>query len=220
MMRSATLKLALPALMLMGLPSLPAAPANAQNASFDCALADAADEQAICSDPYLAGLERTYAQSYARARVKLGRGPALKVAKPALRQRRACGGDITCIASVLSRAIAAYDAMGATTGVSLPERVGECAQTFITVIEGRLLGDGTFESGTAIAFGNGGYQVSYEREEAIVASRLDDPVKICLVKLPVNCPPGDERGRWYRTTNLRTGQSWTLPDAQHECGGA
>jgi hypothetical protein len=45
-------------------------------------------------------------------------------------------------------------------------------------------------------------------------------VRICLVSLPQNCPPGDTRGRIYKTTNLRTRQSWTLPDSEHSCGGA
>jgi hypothetical protein len=42
----------------------------------------------------------------------------------------------------------------------------------------------------------------------------------CLTKLPTHCPPGDQRGKWYTTTNLRTDESWTLPDAEHMCGGA
>jgi hypothetical protein len=43
---------------------------------------------------------------------------------------------------------------------------------------------------------------------------------MCLVQLPFACPAGDVRGRWYTTTNLRTLESWTLPDAEHGCGGA
>lgn len=212
--------LVLPALALACMEAGQTLPARAQSPSFDCGRAETADEQAICADPYLAGLDATYAQAFDEAVSSLGRSAALKVARPALRERRACGGDASCIASVLSRALSEFAAMGAGASLALPKDVGQCARSSISLIEGRLSGDENFESGTAVAFGNGGYQVSYDREEAIIASDVGDPVEICLVKIPENCPPGDDRGRWYRTTNLRSGQSWTLPDAQHECGGA
>jgi hypothetical protein len=41
-----------------------------------------------------------------------------------------------------------------------------------------------------------------------------------LVSIPRHCPKGDNRGRVYRTTNLRTHKSWKLPDSEHMCGGA
>jgi hypothetical protein len=50
--------------------------------------------------------------------------------------------------------------------------------------------------------------------------RSGDKVKLCLVSLPEDCPPGDDRGKIYRATNLRTGESWEAPDSQHSCGGA
>ena len=76
------------------------------------------------------------------------------------------------------------------------------------------------EAGAVFIFENGGVQISYERDEAVVHSRVGDPVRICLVELPKDCPPGDERGKIYRTTNLRTGKHWEMPDSQHMCGGA
>jgi hypothetical protein len=75
-------------------------------------------------------------------------------------------------------------------------------------------------SGSAVNFTNGGYQVSYDMIPAVEHSRRGDRVRICLVSIPHPCPPHDFRGRIYRTTNLRTGKSWTLPDAEHSCGGA
>jgi hypothetical protein len=36
--------------------------------------------------------------------------------------------------------------------------------------------------------------------------------------IPKDCPPGDDRGREYTTTNLRTDEAWTLPDSQQMCG--
>lgn len=45
------------------------------------------------------------------------------------------------------------------------------------------------------------------------------PVKMCLVKLPQGCPPGDSRGGFYQVTDLRTQTSWTEADSSHSCGG-
>jgi hypothetical protein len=51
-------------------------------------------------------------------------------------------------------------------------------------------------------------------------SRPGDRVSMCLVSIPKDCPPGDDRGRTYKATNKRTGHTWTLPDSEHMCGGA
>jgi len=107
---------------------------------------------------------------------------------------------------------------------SLPQRVGDCTRTSVARVGTRLQDGSTGQdipgSGAAVSFRNGAYQVSYEEDEAVAASHPGDPVLMCLVKLPDHCPPGDERGRVYTTTNLRTLRSWTLPDAEHTCGGA
>ena len=76
------------------------------------------------------------------------------------------------------------------------------------------------DSGSAVSFRNGGYQVSYDTVPAIVHSKAGDPVRMCLVSIPKHCPKGDHRGKVYRTTNLRTHKSWKLMDSEHMCGGA
>ena len=111
----------------------------------------------------------------------------------------------------------------------LPKRVGSCAETFIKEINYRLEAPdangvymGVADSGSAISFTNGGYQVSYDTVPAIHKSQPQDKVRVCLTFIP-NCSHarhGDARGRIYETTNLRTGEQWTLPDSQHSCGGA
>jgi hypothetical protein len=106
---------------------------------------------------------------------------------------------------------------------NLPKRVGDCAPTKVQKIETRLVdgsGQPVKDSGSAVEFANGGYQVSYDVVPEIEASRPGDAVKICLVSIPHPCPPGDKRGRVYKTTNLRSEGSWTLPDSEHSCGGA
>ena len=106
----------------------------------------------------------------------------------------------------------------------LPRRIGACAVTRIKAVETRLQEGDTNkpvpDSGSAVEFTNGGYQVSYDQLPAVDQSRPGDLVKMCLVSIPHHCPPGDVRGREYRTTNLRTHQTWRLPDSEHSCGGA
>lgn len=101
-----------------------------------------------------------------------------------------------------------------------PTSVRQCAEATIQQIGGRLEGDTTFETGTTVIFDNGLYQVSYDKVFEIIKSKVGDPVQICLVELPQDCPPGDDRGKVYFTTNERTGWTWTLADSQHSCGGA
>jgi hypothetical protein len=62
--------------------------------------------------------------------------------------------------------------------------------------------------------------VSYDELPEINESKAGDPVSICLTELPKECPPGDDRGKIYKTVNLRSRKSWTLPDSEHMCGGA
>ncbi|MGU3383773.1 hypothetical protein ACLBYG_04645 [Methylobacterium sp. D53M] len=108
----------------------------------------------------------------------------------------------------------------------VPTRVGTCAATTIARIGTRFSdtlvkpkGDGIGD-GTSVDLKNGVYGVSYAYVEAVARSRVGDRVMTCLVLLPTGCPKGDDRGTMYTTTNLRTLDSWTLPDSQHMCGGA
>jgi len=106
----------------------------------------------------------------------------------------------------------------------LPTTPGTCVLTAISTISSRLANRRTGHpipgSGSAVTFTNKGYQVSYAEEPSILHSRRGDKVYMCLMQVPRDCPPGDDRGRIYTTTNLRTMASWTLPDAEHRCGGA
>ena len=111
----------------------------------------------------------------------------------------------------------------------LPRKVGSCAETLVKEINYRLSSADANGvdipipgSGSSITFTNGGYQVSYDTVGAIHRSRADDKVRVCLTFIPdcSHASPGDQRGRIYKTTNLRTGESWELPDSQHSCGGA
>ena len=101
----------------------------------------------------------------------------------------------------------------------IPQRLGTCAFTTVKEVTTRL-NDGDPNMGSAIILANGVNGVSYDRVPGVERSRARDRVITCLVRLPHNCPKGDERGKVYTTTNLRTLESFTLPDAEHICGGA
>jgi hypothetical protein len=110
-------------------------------------------------------------------------------------------------------------------GSILPAKVGECADTTITSITDRFGADLTpskkgSEKGTFIRFSNSGVQVSLVKESAIVRSQVFDKVNMCLVEVPKGCPDGDSRGRVYKTTNLRTKESWSLANDVKSCSGA
>jgi hypothetical protein len=113
---------------------------------------------------------------------------------------------------------------GVAAADPLPTQVGQCTKTTIKDVTTRLQDGVTKQpmpgSGSAVDFANGGYQVSYDTIAAITQSRAGDPVTMCLVSIPQGCPPGDKRGITYKTTNLRTHGTWTLPDSEHMCGGA
>ena len=45
-------------------------------------------------------------------------------------------------------------------------------------------------------------------------------VQACLLALPIDCPPGDQRGKLYRVVDLQTEARAEGIDSWHLCGGA
>jgi hypothetical protein len=130
-----------------------------------------------------------------------------------------CGGErMRYLTRLLSLSAFVLACLASCYAQEMPAHIGDCVSTKIKVVGTRLVGES--DSGSVVSFENGGYQVSYDRVPEVENSIKGDSVRMCLVSLPKNCPKGDSRGRVYRTTNLRTHQSWTLPDSEHECGGA
>jgi hypothetical protein len=100
----------------------------------------------------------------------------------------------------------------------LPTKVGQCTATTIKAISTRL--DGIADSGDQVTYANGAMGVSYDTIKGLKGARAGDAVKLCLVTIPDGCPPGDDRGKVYRATDLRTHASWQASDSEHICGGA
>ena len=107
-------------------------------------------------------------------------------------------------------------------GFRLPKLEGSCVRTTIAVVADRFGSDpkGPDASGTTVLLSNGGHLITYDSDDVLIESRVGDPVEMCLASIPVDCPSGDERGREYIITNLRTHAHTKLGDSQHVCGGA
>ncbi len=106
----------------------------------------------------------------------------------------------------------------ANAGDKLPTKIGGCTLTKIKQIGTRL--DGIADSGDAVSYTDGGYQVSYSAIDGLKGAKAGDDVKLCLTEIPDDCPPGDDRGKTYKATDLRTHRSWEAMDSEHMCGGA
>lgn len=95
------------------------------------------------------------------------------------------------------------------------ESIGACTLTRVAYV-GFRAGD----SGSVIEYANGLWQVDYNIIPGIRSSRRGDRVLLCLTDIPIDCPSGDDRGRTYKGTNLRTVESWSAINSEHSCGGA
>lgn len=119
--------------------------------------------------------------------------------------------------------LVSFSAYADSSNDPLPTTLLGCGKSVITDIGPRLEGDKNFASGANVSLKNNGLTIAYQEDPSLPAirkSKVGDRVLICLVYIPKDCPPGDDRGRFYTITNLRTLESWTLPDSQHQCGGA
>lgn len=228
------------------IPTANAGPAQAASPSFDCAKASKPDERVICSDDRLAELDQAVSIAFGQAARKSKR-EARTIVVESLAARHACGTNRICILDQQVKALEEYSelessvpvppwvgtyraeiftARGRSPTKSLPNRVGQCTSTKIAGISTRFGGelkpptDELDTSGSAVTYANEGYQVSYSYIQALADARIGDEVLLCLASIPKNCPKGDDRGRMYSATNLRTKGSWLLPDSQHMCGGA
>jgi uncharacterized protein len=225
---------------------LAAPSARAEGPSFDCAKASLPAERAICADPQLSAIDLLVSKAYKGFEPAFG-GDKRKIARGLIADRNACKSDTACIVSALNNALQTYGnapswvqdynialigkkALDAATrnpgnkDQPLPSAVGQCATTHIKTLTTRL-GDDPLETappegGSAATFTNGGGSVSYDREPGLAASKVGEPVEMCLISIPRDCPKDDDRGRVYYSLDLIAQGSWALPDSEHLCGGA
>lgn len=195
-------------------------------ASFDCTRAATGTERLICSDGRAGVADIRLAWVY-RALLHrsdpTGRAALQEAQRTWLKRRDACA-TAQCLDTLYSDRLdaleRAFDARNRVLRAHLAH-VGDCETTRIDFIGPRLEEtEGQEPDGTSVGMENGVGLVSYAREAPALRSRIGDPVRVCLAAIPHGCPKGDDRGREYAVTNLRTGGRWRMPDAEHECGGA
>ena len=189
---------------------------TARAASFNCNQAAAPSEFAICGDPQLSALDSQIGVAYDQ---RLARDPSIRqIQRGWLKARNAgCGKDRTCLRLLMTDELG-WLRSGLRLSPALPTYVGACSLTTVTQVTTRL--DGIAGSGSDVREANGAAEVSYDQIPASDASRRGDPALVCLVSLPSNCPPGDDRGKTYAVADLRTLGAWAAPDSEHMCGGA
>ncbi|MEO0314062.1 MAG: hypothetical protein RI928_518 [Pseudomonadota bacterium] len=192
-------------------------------ASFLCTSNSSVVENFICSESSLSKKDTEmaliYQQLLGRKIYVLSKQELIAEQRKWLRDRNACT-SLECLNKIYDSRIGTlreYQSYVYEVKVSPPL----CIDTVISGIGPRLEGADPKQFGTSIHYKNYVSGVSYSYIPAISErSRINDPVKVCLVSRFENCPKGDDRGKTYRATNLRTKESWELPDSQHICGGA
>jgi len=193
------------------------------SASFNCASHLSEAESLICANKELSAKDTDMAVVYKKL---LKRGfygkskNAFKTEQLAwLKTRDACRTS-ACLNDIYDERIqilTEYTEQPYEVKVSPPL----CTDTFISEISPRLPSEDPKTSGTRIRYANGLGGVSYDYVASISErSKVNDPVKVCLIAKYLNCPKGDERGKTFEGTNLRTGEKWKLGDSSHICSGA
>jgi len=193
--------------------------------SFDCKKATSNVEQLICHDYILAMADGSMGEQlwFMKRELTTQQWADVVRSQRAWLQRRNACRDSKCVEAAYEARSSELDKIWDGRDRYLKRnvsRLGECEKTTVEWIGPRLQeGQGEEPDGTSIRFADAVRQVSYDRELEVLSSRVGDPARVCLIKIPKGCPPGDNRGRVYRVTNLRTGKRWELPDSSHECGG-
>jgi uncharacterized protein len=196
---------------------------KARAASFDCAKAARPSEIAICASPALSALDAQLGAAWAH---RVAREPSLRPIERGWIDVRdvGCGKEVRCLTR-MTHARLAWLRSGAPMPAALPRTPGTCSLSRVKAV-GTRLGDGTGPvgnspgSGSMVVEANDAQQVFYDQIPAIDQSRPGDAALVCLIDLPHDCPPGDDRGKVYGVANLRTMRAWSGPDAEHLCGGA
>jgi uncharacterized protein len=190
---------------------------RAHGASFDCAKAASPSEVAICADRTLSALDSQLGAAYTQ---RVAGEPALRqIERGWIAVRNVgCGRSVACLTRLTRWQLAWLQSGAAQPPMGLPRTPGACSLSRIIEVGTRL--EGGPGSGSLVVEANGAEQVSYDQIPAADRSRVGDVALVCLIDLPHNCPPGDDRGKVYGVANLRTLGSWSMPDSEHLCGGA
>lgn len=193
------------------------------SASFLCSTNSSPTENLICTDSTISQKDTEMALIYkellGRKIRDIEKNDLIIEQRKWLKMRNACS-TVACLNKIYDnriRMFRIYKSFVHEITISPPQ----CIKTVISEITARLNETDPRETGSTVVYKDYVSGISYDYIPAISQrSRVNDPVTVCLVSKLENCPKGDDRGSVYHTTNLRTGESWTLPSSQHMCGGA
>lgn len=206
-------------------------------ASFDCNKASTLVETAICSDPELSSLDDSLAALYKQALRESSSATQIKAHQRAwLKTRNTCK-SAGCLRDAYHQRLAELQATPVprpTQSSGIPVRIGDCVTTQIedksTRFSGATPGDTggemyvSFTNSVGLYLTNIPHLPANANPDAYMARTRDfalgDTIRLCLVSLPEDCPPGDDRGKGYSVTNLKNQLSFIGIDAWHSCGGA
>ena len=104
-------------------------------------------------------------------------------------------------------------ATSTTTGLPI------CEETTVLGVGTRL--NIVEAGGVSISFENGVFLTSYADVLVVQNQRPGDKVRVCLVEVPVDCPPGDDKRGWkYSVYDYNQNETYVMYNSQHTCGGA
>ena len=188
----------------------------ARAASFDCNQAAAPTEFAICGDPQLSQVDSEIGAAFDQ---RVATDPSIRqIQRGWLKVRNVgCGRNRGCLRPLMADELG-WLRSGLRLSPALPASLGACSITTITRAYHNP--SGIAGSGSSTMEANGAAEVSYEQIPESNSARRGDPALVCLVDMPRNCPPGDDRGKTYAIADLRTLGAWAAPDSEHMCGGA
>ena len=192
-------------------------------ASFACGPKNSFTETLICTDTSLSAKDSSMANIYKnllrRGFYSESRTEFKREQRNWIKTRNACK-TADCLVRLYDERIKALEDYN-NQPYEVKVRPPKCSNTTISEIGSRLASTPAKESGTFVRYTNGESGVSYDYIPSISErSKINDPVRVCLVSLYLNCPANDDRGKTYRSTNLRTGEQWELGNSQHICSGA
>ncbi len=143
------------------------------------------------------------------------------------------GLSLACLLGVgFAGATAPLALPGPANAAVLPSRVGSCSRSVVVSKRFRMVaspGDPGYQPSkdpfgkeVIISLANGLGLYAGEGDGFIASANFaaGHRVQACLLALPTDCPPGDQRGKRYRLVDLQTGAKVEGLDAWHRCGGA
>jgi uncharacterized protein len=190
--------------------------------TFTCSSNSPLAEALICKDEKLSAKDDEMAAIYRVLRKRpvqtmSGGGKTLKNEQLEWLSFRNSCNNIACLNKAYDDRISELNEFKSNS-YNVPVSPPICIETAISFLGGRLQNSNPKETGSVVHYQNGIAGRGYGYVPAVSKrSRVGDQVKVCWIWKEVNCPSGEKGTNVYRTTNLRTGEQWELPEYVYRC---